>query len=379
MKTKKRYSLVLISMILAVSVVVSGCGNSSDTPDTTKAAAEGAKKSEGASQAGSDEVVKITFAHFFPATHPVHIRWAEWADAISKATDGKVKITFYYAQTLLSASETYEGVVSGIADMGIMYPGYTPGLFPMLELFDLPVDYNNCEVISKVFWDCYNEFQPEELSKVKVLSIYAIGPGGIATKKPVETLDDLSGMQIRAVGLSSGYMSALGAVPVSLPMPESYEAVSRGVCDGVLNAWDAFVTWKTVEVADYFTMTPFLYTGSFITVMNLDTWNSLPADVQAAFEQVSKEFISYHASSEAKNALYSAQKILDSGKKIIVLSDEEEARWLEAVQPAIAKAIADRADKGPAQEFYNRMVELAEKYNAEYPSLKDAYLEMIKK
>jgi TRAP-type C4-dicarboxylate transport system substrate-binding protein len=377
MKMKKRFSLVLISIILAVSVVVSGCGNS-DTPATTEGD-ESAKISEGTSQTGPDKVIKITFAHFFPATHPVHIRWVAWADAISKATDGKVKITFYYAQTLLTAPEIYEGVVKGVADMGIMYPGYTPGLFPMLELFDLPVNYNNCEVISNVFWDSYNEFQPEELSKVKVLSIYAIGPGGIATKKPVETLDDLSGMQIRAVGLSSGYMSALGAAPVSLPMPESYEAVSRGVCDGVLNAWDAFITWKTVEVADYFTMTPFLYTGSFLTVMNLDTWNSLPANVQSAFEQVSKDFISYHASSEAKNALTSAKKIVDSGKKIIVLPDEEEAKWLKAIQPAIAKAIAERADKGPAQEFYNRMVELAEKYNAEYPSLKDAYLEMIKK
>jgi TRAP-type C4-dicarboxylate transport system substrate-binding protein len=121
-----------------------------------------------------------------------------WAKTMSKATDDKVSIKFYYAETLLKAAETYDGVVKVVANMGIMVPSYTPGRFPMLELYDLPVDYNNCEVMSKVLWDCINDFKLEELSNVKVLCSYAIGPGGIATKKAVKSLNDLNGLQIRA-------------------------------------------------------------------------------------------------------------------------------------------------------------------------------------
>jgi len=372
---KKHFS-ILVAIILAVSMAVGGCNNGKGD---TNGPSGSANQNDGNQQTNQNEEIELTFSHMFPATHPVHLRHQAWADAISEATNGKVKITFYFSETLLKAPDTYEGVVSGIANIGLMVPSYTPGLFPMLELVDLPVDYNSSEVISQVLWDCYNEFQPEELSKIKVLTCYAIGPGGIITKNPVRKLEDLSGKQIRSVGLAASYMSALGASPVSIAMPESYEALSKGVCDGVLNAWEPFITWKLVEVADYMTMTPFLYSSPFLVIMNLDTWNSLPPDIQAVFDKIGEEFVGYHGSSESNNAIIAVQNIIDLGKEIIVLSDEEEAKWTEAVKPAIEKAIADREDKGPARDFYNRMVELAEKYNADtkYQSIKDAYLEMV--
>lgn len=373
----KRKSLAaILALAMLFSLALYGCGQ----PGPSNSNAPGSSDPSGTSAApegNAGETYEITFAHFFPAVHPVHLRLEKWAEALSEASGGRIKIVFHYAETLLKSTETYEGVTSGIADMGLVVPSYTPGLFPMTELYDLPVSYNNCEVISKVFWDCYQEFRPEEWSNVKVLGLYAIGPGGLATKKPVESLADLKGLQIRATGTAANYMKALGAAPVSIAMPEAYEAVSRGVCDGVLNAWDAFITWKLVEVSDHFTMTPFLYTSPFFTVMNLNQWNALPADIQVIFEEVGEEFITFHSSEEAKNAITSIQSIIDSGKTITVLSEDEEAAWLAAVQPAIEQAIASRADKGPAQEFYDRMAELAQTYNGEYPSLKEAFQEMI--
>lgn len=367
---RKTFAIILVATIMLG--VFAGCG---------KAANEKASSSEMSTPAASssNEVYEITFAHFFPVVHPVHVRHEAWAKALSEASNGRIKIVFRYGETLLKAAETYEGVTSGIADMGLVVPSYTPGLFPMSELYELPVNYSNCQVISKVLWQVYQEFQPKEWSGVKVLGIYAIGPGGIATKKPVRNLNNLKGMQIRAVGTSADYMKALGAAPVSITMPESYEAISRGVCDGVLNAWDAFITWKLVEVADYYTMTPFLYVAPFVQVMNLDKWNSLPPDIQEIFTRVTEEYIDYHSEEEAKNALTSVQAILDAGHEIIPLSEEEEKAWQAAVATAVDSAIAARADKGPAQEFYDRIVELAEQYNPDYPSLKDKMVEMMAK
>ncbi len=392
MKKMGKMVALLVLLVLALGLVGAGCGESSDEPGTSDSVATTTPTTAGTTDttsavgttdttsttgAATGEVIELTYSHLFPAVHPVHLRLEEWAKAVSDATNGRVKITFHYAQSLLTAAETYEGVVNGIADMGLVVPAYTPGLFPLLELFDLPVDYNNCEVVSKVLWESFQKFQPEEFSKVKVLPAFGIGPGGIATRDPVNTLADLKGKQIRAVGLSASYMKALGAAPVSIAMPEAYEAMSKGVCDGCLNTWDAFVTWKLVEVTDSITMTPFLYTASFFTVVNLDTWNSLPSDIQAAMEKVSEDFIAIHGKGEADNALASIGTIRDLGKQIIVLPDAEEQKWRDAVKPAIDAAIQERqADGLPAQEFYDEMVRLAEQYNASYPSLKDAYLEM---
>lgn len=369
---KRRSFWAVAALVLACSIALSGCGPQAADSGGGTAAPEASGQG-----AAPDEVYEITFAHFFPSVHPVHQRLEAWAEALSEESGGRIKITFHYGETLLKAAETYEGVTSGIADMGLVVPSYTPGLFPMTELYELPVNYNDCQVISKVFWQVYQEFQPEEWNNVKVLGIYGIGPGGIATKKPVQTLDDLHGLQIRATGTCADYMKALGAAPVSITMPESYEAISRGVCDGVINAWDAFITWKLAEVADYFTMTPFLYASPFVEVMNLDTWNSLPADIQEVFTSVTEEFISYHAAEEAQNALTSVQAIIDSGGEIIVLSEEEEALWHDTAMSAVSSAVSAREGDGPAQEFFDRMVELAEEYNQDYPSLKDQMAEML--
>jgi TRAP-type C4-dicarboxylate transport system substrate-binding protein len=86
-------------------------------------------------------------------------------------------------------------------------------------------------------------------------------------------------------------------------------------------------------------MTPFLYAAPFLVIMNLDTWNSLPADIQAAFEKDGEEFVSNHASKEADSAISSIQKIVDSGKKIHLLSAEEQAKWQEAVKPPSPKPL----------------------------------------
>jgi len=352
---KNKVLLILLVMVLAISIGGAGCPQP------------------------SEEVIEISFAHFFPAVHPVHMRFVEWAKDIEDATDGRVHITIHYAETLLKAPETYEGIVSGVADSGIVVPAYTPGLFPLFELFDLPVGYNNNEVITKVLWDCYKKFDPEELSGVKVLQAYAIGPGGIAmVRDPIHSLEDLNGKQIRATGLTADLVAALGASPVSIPMPEAYEALSRGVCDGAINIYDAFITWKLAEVTKYITMTPFLYTGIFLVVMDIDTWNSLPSDVQAVFEEISEDYIDYHAHCEAENAIKSIRALVDMQKEIIILSDEEEARWKEAVKPVVDNAIQSREAKGiPAREFWNEMLRLADKYNAVYPSLEDEYMKIV--
>ncbi len=367
---KRRALALLLALAFVFAAAATGCSG----PEGVASQKPG---SESTGPAADEKVYEISFAHFFPATHPVHLRHEAWAKELEEKSDGRIKIVFHYGETLLKAAETYEGVKSKVADMGLVVPSYTPGLFPMTELYELPVNNNNSQVISRVFWEVYQKYQPAEWNEVKVLSIYGIGPGGVATKKPVETLEQLRGMQIRATGTCASYMQALGAAPVSITMPESYEAVSRGTCDGVLNAWDAFITWKLVEVADSFTMTPFLYASPFVMVMNQDTWNGLPEDLQKIFEEVSQDFIDYHATEEANNAVTSVQAILDAEKSIVVLSDEEETRWYEAAMSAVQSAIDARADKGPAQEVYDTMVELAEKYNGEYPALRDAVLQQI--
>jgi TRAP-type transport system periplasmic protein len=80
-------------------------------------------------------------------------------------------------------------------------------------------------VATRVIKDFYNTFKPKELDKVNVLYLHAHGPGLLHTKKPVHKLEDLKGLKVRSYGFYARMVSALGAVPVSLPQGGVYETL----------------------------------------------------------------------------------------------------------------------------------------------------------
>lgn len=377
MKLRKMSAVVLV---LVMCLALAACSsNSASAPGTSApaAASSGAAASGDAAGSGdvaaSGEVIEISFAHDKATTHPVHLRYEEWAADLAEATDGRVKITFYPAQSLLTLGESYEGIRTGVADISVIVPSITPGVFPMLELFDLPVHYSNCEVLSRVFYESLQQYDLDELSEVKVLNVYCMGPGGFISGKQIENLDDLKGKQIRAVGLSGNCVEALGASPVSVSMPETYEALYRGVCDGVLCGLGAMTTWNLIEAAQNVTITPFLSSSSFLVSMNKNKWNSLPDDIKEAFETVSAKYQDVYVQGEESEALQSIDIFAEQGLAVNSIDEAAEAEWMALMQPVIEKAIQDREQYGPAQEFYDNMCALAAKYNPEYTSYMDYY------
>jgi len=96
------------------------------------------------------------------------------------------------------------------------------------------------------------------------------------TKKPIETLVDLEGMQIGATaGLRADAVSFLGASPIVQPMPEWYESLSKNIMQGGIAPVETLQGFRLGEVlADYITLTPFLFSQLFFVVMNNDKWNS---------------------------------------------------------------------------------------------------------
>ncbi|MDZ4133186.1 MAG: ABC transporter substrate-binding protein, partial [Dethiobacteria bacterium] len=114
------------------------CGNDEPVGDT-------AVVSDGTTPADDAQVYEFTLAHFFPAVHPAETELVQgWAAALDEASGGRIKITSYPGETLLKGPEIYEGVVSGIADIGLSAFFYTRGRFPVLVAFVLPgIVYQN--------------------------------------------------------------------------------------------------------------------------------------------------------------------------------------------------------------------------------------------
>ncbi len=278
----------------------------------------------------------LTFSIFFPPTHDQAVAAFDFAKEIEKRTNGQVKITPFPGGTLTKAPQVYDGVVTGISDMGNSCFAYTRGRFPVSAALDLPIGYPNGKVASQVAHQFVKEVDPPELQDVKVLYVHAHGPGLLHTQKPVRSLEDLKGMKIRATGLSAKVVEALGAVPVAMSQPETYEALQKGVVEGTLGPIEVLKGWKQGEVIKYTTECFDIgYTTAMFVVMNRKAWDALPADVQQVIDAVSEEWVAVHGEQWDK-ADQDGRAFTESlGNELISLSPEESARWREAVEPVI--------------------------------------------
>ncbi|HEY3278199.1 MAG TPA: TRAP transporter substrate-binding protein [Syntrophorhabdaceae bacterium] len=300
----------------------------------------------------AQKVISLNYSNFFPAPHKHSLLAEQWCRELEKRTNGKVKIAYFPGGTLTPAAQTYDNVVKGIADIGFSCFAYTRGKFPLTEVIDLPLGYRDGLSATRLINAYYAKFKPKELDDVKVLYLHAHGPGLLHTKKPVSKLEDVKGMKIRATGLASKIVIALGGAPVGTTQPETYDALRTGVADGAMSPMEALQGFKWGEVIKYSTLdyAAGYSTGMFV-VMNKARWASLPPDIQKVFDQVSHEWI------EKQGALWDQIEqegkdfTLKRGNKIIPLSAEENGRWAVKMKPLLDDYVKGTKAKGlPGEE-----------------------------
>jgi TRAP-type C4-dicarboxylate transport system substrate-binding protein len=313
---------------------------------------------------GPTETTKLSYANFFPPTH-VQSQLAEaWIQEVQKRTDGAVEIVYYPGGALLKGPGMYDGIENEVADIGFSLFAYTAGRFPTMEALDLPLGYPSGKVATNVVNDFYNEFQPEEIAGVKLLYVHAHGPGILHSKKAVKTMEDVKGLKIRCTGFSAKAAAALGGVPVAMGQGDAYEALQRGTVEATLAPMEVLKGWKQAEVIKYTTECYSVgYTTCFYVIMNLDKWNSLPKDVQRVFEKVSEDWVSKHGEAWDASDEEGRQFTLEQGNEIIPLSEEEQARWAEAVRPVIDEYAQSLEDKGlPGKKYVEFVQKRIKKY-----------------
>jgi len=317
--------------------------------------------------ADQEQTVELSYSVFFPPSH-IQCKTAEaWAEEIEKRTGGKVKITVYPAGTLTKAPQCYEGVVNGLSDIGMSCFAYTRGRFPLLEGLDLPLGYPNGLVATRAATEMVRKYKPEEVANVQVLYVHAHGPGMLASRKPVRQLQDMTGLKVRATGLSSKIVQSLGATPVAMSQPETYEALQKGVVEATFCPVETLKGWKQGEVIDSVTDTSVIgYTTAMFVVMNKSAWDRLGPELQDVFMQVSDEWVEKHGQAWDQADAEGMAFIKELQREVIELAAEEQARWKGAVQPILDEYTANAAEKNlPGKEFLADLQGLIVKYAAE--------------
>jgi TRAP-type C4-dicarboxylate transport system substrate-binding protein len=324
----------------------------------------------------------------FTAGHPYAA--ASWVKAIEdfyipeitrrvleETSDYELKCTGFYGGSLAKLGEVLEAVESGTADVGL-----TNNVFEQakLEIFNfnwwppftspnLPDVVKANEVIMDkfpIFDEVFARYNQRQLGRAFNMATSF----ELVTNFPIKTLEDLQGRKIAHGGSMIPWLQALGAVGVQSTFSDAYTSIDTGVYEGWAIPADVATTFKVYEVAPYVTKVGF---GSFVNgylTINLDTWNSLPPEVQKIMDEVGYEYTQdlYRRETEDLDKAYDIMR--DAGCTITEISPQERQRWAKILYDAkVGEAAAKKADANgyPGSEILAAYLEALEEAGYEFP------------
>ena len=199
-----------------------------------------------------------------------------FARKVDEASGGEVTFALTGPDSI-PAFEQLQPVSLGIFDLLFTHGGFhldTTGVGLALDAIDTDPD----TLRSSGIWNAVDAAYQRHGLKLLAIPVAATGYQ-IFLREPVTQSCSLDGRTIRAAPSYGRLLEALGARPVSLPIGEVHDALRDKTIDGV--AWSTIgaLDFKWYEVNRYL-MRPTFGVASHLLLMNLDTWNNLPLDLQ---------------------------------------------------------------------------------------------------
>lgn len=232
----------------------------------------------------------------WPAGSRVKLVKAVFADKIVERTNGRVKIEIYPGAQLVKADEHVDAISSGMVEMAVtqLSEGW-PTILPALTVLGISL-FDNSAHAFRALDGPLGAMLADALQKkanTKLLNWTTAGDVDVmgCSAKQLKTPDDLRGLKFRVSSQAdAASCKALGGTPVIIAGPEMYMALQRGTVDGIfITSTRGVEVSKAYEVCKYWTRIPLVVGAQFGFVINLDTWNKLPKDIQTALTEVAAE------------------------------------------------------------------------------------------
>lgn len=252
-----------------------------------------------AGAAGPVSAETVTFATWQPeASESLHATSLHWfVEEVKKRSDGKHGVKMHWGGAIASITEIPNAVENGVVDMGDLVIPYFPDQFPLNNAISFfwpqPRSPRELGDLMAELHEKYPAFSEElERYNLKLIGLRPLGYYGMACREPVESLDQFKGKRIRAYGLAlPAVIEALGAVPVSMSTPETYEALQRGIIDCTPIEPILAHGWKYDEVAPHFIDVPMGASWGQFIVINKQKFEALPEDFQQVLVEVGRDYL----------------------------------------------------------------------------------------
>ncbi|MHA7875159.1 TRAP transporter substrate-binding protein [Roseivivax sp.] len=298
-------------------------------------------------------------------------------DYVEKASNGAIEVELFIGTQLCgNGTECLQGVADGSIDIFVTTSGGAAGIFPYVQVFDLPYLMRDDRIAEAVltngtFTRTLREMGLEDSGDA--IRIMTIGNTGgwrnfANTQKRIASPSDLEGMKMRTVvaDLPQELVKTLGASPTPIPWPELFTSLQTGVVEGAKNGVTDIMNMKFTDAGlKHLTLDGHAYMAA-IWVMNNERFSSMPEELRTVVVNGFKELQQATFASPKRKQISAYQAFTEAGGEIYVPTAEEMDAFSEAVTP-VYDWFAQNVDGGEEvlQALRDSVAEAEERIDAE--------------
>lgn len=281
-----------------------------------------------------------------------------FADAVKEATKGEVVISVKPGGSLgFKGPDQLTAVRDGLVEMADINISQQVGVNPLFGAEGIPFLVSSMEELKKYHAIIRPVFDRiAEQNNQKILYMVPSPAQYVYLKVAVDTIDGFKGIPVRGADKNTvDIVNALGMAGVAMPWGELIPALASGRVAGVATSATSGVDGKFWEFLEYIYPTNHTWGSNMVTI-NLDTWNKIPADQQAAIEKAASDLEPEFWGVSRQGDVDSLKAMSDQGMKVVEISPEMRATMIERAA-VLQKAFLERVpDTAPLVEQYKASI-----------------------
>jgi tripartite ATP-independent transporter DctP family solute receptor len=285
-----------------------------------------------------------------PAGYPTVAATESMGKKLEAATSGRLSVQMFPSAQLGAEKETIEQTQIGAIQLLRVSAGALGPIVDDINVVNMPFLFKNTAHAQKMMDGPIGQELLDRISANANAGLVALcwmdsGARSIYnTKKPVKSIENLTGLKIRVIGnpIFIDMMNALGGNGVAMGYDQVFGALQTGVIDGAENNPPSYVFSNHYTAAKYYSLTEHLIIPE-VLMFSKKVWTSLSADDQGLIKKFARE-----------------------------AQFEERELWKKYEQTAMDKAraagceIVEIADKTP---FQNAVKPVWDKYGPKYQDM----------
>lgn len=276
---------------------------------------------------------------------------------VENASNGRIAVELFIGTQLCSGgAECLQGVSDGSIDVFVTTSGGAAGIFPYVQVLDLPYLMSDDRVAEHVLSGDFtrtmrNMALEDSGDTIRIMTIGNTGGwrNFANTQRRVAQPSDLEGLKIRTVvaDLPQELVKVLGAAPTPISWPELFTSLQTGVVGGSKNGITDIMGMKFPDAGlQYLTLDGHAYMGA-IWVMNNAKFMDMPEDMRRVVVDGFAALQQATFASPKRKSIQAYEDFVAGGGDLYVPTPEEKAAFRDAAAPVFDWFQAN-VDGGPA-------------------------------